>query len=344
MSFELANEQSSPKVEHFFSPVVECIALLSSYIQPEQHTYAIDTHQLLEAELSMSLQTIRSEWKLNWDFMELYNFFIPCPYFHDIVLFTDKMNQLSHAQFLYYLFSEAFTEQQIGDLLADPPSITTFRDEKQWLFGIDEPYLIKLFAQIEALRQIVNTLLKQIYHSATFQTQIRENEAKIQAALTSTRQLELEPMALAQHVMGKVFRRVSNYQAYVFIPSYFLSPHRVRIFDANTCMVMYGCTEDSPNVLEESLELEKGIKALSDQTRLLILRRLGQSKEYGAKLAESLDLTTATISHHLDILKQADLIQEEKVGNIKYFSLYQERFKALMNRLKGFIEGIETDE
>lgn len=39
-----------------------------------------------------------------------------------------------------------------------------------------------------------------------------------------------------------------------------------------------------------SMELEKGMKALADHNRLMILRMLQQKREYGANLASALDL------------------------------------------------------
>ncbi|AIQ29120.1 hypothetical protein P40081_13825 [Paenibacillus sp. FSL P4-0081] len=86
------------------------------------------------------------------------------------------------------------------------------------------------------------------------------------------------------------------------------------------------------------MELEKQLKALSDRNRIMILRILHQHKEYGARLANTLDLTTATISHHLEILKQAGLIVEEKVGNIKYFELDHSRFNRLLQELSSFVQ------
>ncbi|AIQ53204.1 hypothetical protein R70331_17840 [Paenibacillus sp. FSL R7-0331] len=87
--------------------------------------------------------------------------------------------------------------------------------------------------------------------------------------------------------------------------------------------------------------MEKQIKALSDRNRIMILRILHQRKEYGARLANTLDLTTATISHHLEILKQADLILEEKVGNIKYFELNHAKFSKLLKGLRSFVQAEE---
>ncbi|KGR82614.1 hypothetical protein CD32_17260 [Lysinibacillus odysseyi 34hs-1 = NBRC 100172] len=79
------------------------------------------------------------------------------------------------------------------------------------------------------------------------------------------------------------------------------------------------------------------LKALADPNRLLILRLLSVKKEYGAKLAEYIGLTTATISHHLDILKKAGLVKEEKIGTIKYFAVDKEQITEMMQSLQHLI-------
>ena len=52
-------------------------------------------------------------------------------------------------------------------------------------------------------------------------------------------------------------------------------------------------------------------RALSDPTRREILRLLSKGDMYAGEIAGSFDMTGATISHHLSILKQAGLVDEQ---------------------------------
>ena len=62
-------------------------------------------------------------------------------------------------------------------------------------------------------------------------------------------------------------------------------------------------------------------KALSHPVRRAILDLLKMGSLSAGEIAEHFELTGATISHHLSILKQADLIREEKEKNFIYYEL-----------------------
>ena len=62
-------------------------------------------------------------------------------------------------------------------------------------------------------------------------------------------------------------------------------------------------------------------KALNDPTRRKILQML-QDKELSAgEIAEEFDISKPSISHHLDILRQAKLIDRERDGQYIRYSI-----------------------
>ena len=61
---------------------------------------------------------------------------------------------------------------------------------------------------------------------------------------------------------------------------------------------------------------QKTFKALNDPVRRQILELLKNGKKMTAgDIASHFDMTQATVSYHLAILKKADLLREEKVKN-----------------------------
>ncbi|NIG54398.1 autorepressor SdpR family transcription factor [Chitinophaga sp. Cy-1792] len=62
-------------------------------------------------------------------------------------------------------------------------------------------------------------------------------------------------------------------------------------------------------------------KALNDQTRRDILALLKQGDLTAGEIADHFDFSRPTISHHLDLLKQAELITSEKKGQFITYSL-----------------------
>ena len=62
-------------------------------------------------------------------------------------------------------------------------------------------------------------------------------------------------------------------------------------------------------------------KALSDPVRRQILTLLKKGRMSAGEIVENFDMTGATISYHLTLLKEAELIYEEKEKNFIYYSL-----------------------
>ena len=62
-------------------------------------------------------------------------------------------------------------------------------------------------------------------------------------------------------------------------------------------------------------------KALSDPVRRQILTLLKKVRMSAGEIVENFDMTGATISYHLKLLKEAELIYEEKEKNFIYYSL-----------------------
>jgi ArsR family transcriptional regulator len=62
-------------------------------------------------------------------------------------------------------------------------------------------------------------------------------------------------------------------------------------------------------------------KALSDPTRRKILKYLKGGDLNAGEIAENFNISKPSISHHLDLLKQADLVLSEKKGQNVIYSL-----------------------
>ena len=62
-------------------------------------------------------------------------------------------------------------------------------------------------------------------------------------------------------------------------------------------------------------------KALNDQTRRDILELLRDGDMTAGEIADKFNFSKPTISHHLDLLKQANLVVSIKQGQFIYYSL-----------------------
>ena len=75
-------------------------------------------------------------------------------------------------------------------------------------------------------------------------------------------------------------------------------------------------------------------KALSDPVRREILQLLKSGKMSAGEIGSHFNMTGATVSYHLKILKKADLIWETKVKNYIYYELNTSVVEELLLWLK----------
>ena len=81
-------------------------------------------------------------------------------------------------------------------------------------------------------------------------------------------------------------------------------------------------------------------KALSDPTRREILNLLKRGDLSAGEIADRFDMTAATISHHLSVLKNADLILDRREGKYIYYQLNLSVFEELLGWFKDFMDKV----
>ena len=69
------------------------------------------------------------------------------------------------------------------------------------------------------------------------------------------------------------------------------------------------------------MSLQETLKALSDPTRREILQMLRSGSKAAGEISEKFDITAAAISRHLSVLKEADLIRDQRDGKFIIYTL-----------------------
>lgn len=77
--------------------------------------------------------------------------------------------------------------------------------------------------------------------------------------------------------------------------------------------------------------MNKLFKALNDNTRREILELLKDKDLTAGEIADQFDMTKPSISHHLSLLKQADLVVDVKKGQFIYYSINTTVFDDIIN-------------
>ena len=79
--------------------------------------------------------------------------------------------------------------------------------------------------------------------------------------------------------------------------------------------------------------MDSPFKALSDPTRRKILELLREKDMSAGEIADHFKISKPSISHHLNLLKNSELVLGEKIGQNVYYSL---NTTALQELIKWF--------
>ncbi|WP_080056501.1 autorepressor SdpR family transcription factor [Spirosoma aerolatum] len=85
-------------------------------------------------------------------------------------------------------------------------------------------------------------------------------------------------------------------------------------------------------------------KALNDPTRRQILDLLREGDLNAGDIAERFDMTKPSISHHLDLLRQAGLVEATKQGQFVNYSLNTTVMDELLAWLLSFQKAPEAEK
>ncbi len=69
------------------------------------------------------------------------------------------------------------------------------------------------------------------------------------------------------------------------------------------------------------MSLQETLKALSDPTRREILQMLRGGSKSAGEISDHFSITAAAISRHLSVLKDADLIRDQREGKFIIYTL-----------------------
>lgn len=89
--------------------------------------------------------------------------------------------------------------------------------------------------------------------------------------------------------------------------------------------------------------LQHTLKALADPIRREILHMLKGGRLSAGQISEQFDVTDASISRHLSVLKDADLVRDTREGKFIYYELNASVLEEIMLWVKD-LKGEENGE
>lgn len=148
-----------------------------------------------------------------------------------------------------------------------------------------------------------------------------------------------DPIEFGMHVTnGVIFKPVEGLKRVMFIPHYHSQPSHLFHFFGETLLCHY-----SPNIYpsasdDPSMELMLVTKALSDKSRLKILKFLATHPATFIEVYRHMDLAKSTVHDHLISLRAAGLINVEIAGEtLGKYSFRRESTSTLLANLEGYL-------
>ena len=101
--------------------------------------------------------------------------------------------------------------------------------------------------------------------------------------------------------------------------------------------------DQTPEVSEDTIqELVQVFKLLADETRLYILFYLAARKELHVRaLCDMLQQSQPAVSHHLALLRIAELIDSRRDGKHNFYRILPQRFQQLLDALMKSTRGAD---
>ena len=88
------------------------------------------------------------------------------------------------------------------------------------------------------------------------------------------------------------------------------------------------------------MSFQETFKALSDPTRRAVLELLRNGAQTAGDIGAHFDMTGATVSHHLAVLKEAGLVSDDRQGKYIYYELNL----SVLDEITGWIAGLKGEK
>jgi len=95
---------------------------------------------------------------------------------------------------------------------------------------------------------------------------------------------------------------------------------------------------------ESKIDFIEFLRVLADQTRLDILDLLRYEKKTSSEIQTALDKSQSTISQHLKVLSNKNLIIFDKINNVKSYNIKNPNIFKLLVEIKSFVVKINQEK
>jgi DNA-binding transcriptional ArsR family regulator len=236
-----------------------------------------------------------------------------------------------------------------GDIDALRKLVATGNSE-EWADSVLEHFTHLLSIPAEELRDRMVEAIRRFRievfsrHEATYAAAI----GRAAAAQRATSARDSAKAVIEEVTNGLDYEIPIGVSRITLVPSVVIKPLSLIDQHRETLLVFYGMADEFIDSDPEAPPswLVKTYKALSDERRLRILRRLSEEEASLDDLVDLLGLSKSTVHHHMSVLRAAGLVRVRMSGNKKQkeSKTYALRIQALANAGAFLDTYVKTDE
>lgn len=318
------------------SLIVEAMGVIYSIQNPPLEGVTIPNEIVDAIKAIPTIDFLRKQADRQW-------YFIACEMLcdiderHDIDAFTREYKALDDHRLRCWLLNYYYSYEEVSKIANDRKSWTkllkdSHENGKDALIEYCLAPRVFFDDIVEAIKILVSSGLLEQMVASQF---IDERNKKLDGIREELK--ERHPLSLSQGIMGKSFYNISDWDEYEFYYIYSLYPYTLRVSNDKRNVMLMSLVGKVWDEEVKVKSIQKKMKLLVDPNRMKLLRMIYGNPMFGKEIAKALECTTATVSHHLDLLRKEGLIHEERDKNTKYFSTNQVAFDRLLNEYQQYI-------
>jgi DNA-binding transcriptional ArsR family regulator len=258
--------------------------------------------------------------------------------------FLSLVRAASIEEFAYVILNSDLPRDIVASCLRDPASAAAQVSRLSYFSRMPAASLVALFSDPAGFREELMAFIES-NRTAWFDERVRALEGRYAERSREIRALleRKSPLEAAEELKRRPFSR-QPFSSFVFVPSYFEGFMNITSQDDRNFLFVFNVYPNTHGANAVGEVLAERLRVLGDRTRVEILRMLAVAPSYGKEIASRLELTTATVSRHLDQLKSAGLVIEEKADsqNVKLVRIDHSAVEALFDTARRFFSAGEV--
>jgi DNA-binding transcriptional ArsR family regulator len=326
------------------SPIYETLISLHALHYPEEYPTSIDwirrTRPRLTPEQTAALDFFYTRFYGGMGLAEIAEGYED---HDDVEGFLRYVENLSDTAFLWYPLGRINSEEEIAAVLAGRETLSNLIARNEYITADQLEEFAPLFADPAGNRERLSALWHSYWHTIfAAECENYRPDWKRGIAMCQARLVQIDAESLLEEIgvcsSSRQFLVDNNIPEIWLIPSYFRSTNPLSFYTDNRMTVIY----DARGSIQRQTALEHKLddalilsKALNDRTRLRLLSHIyrHEGTKTVAELAEALGISQPTVSRHLRILREAGILNEQRVGNRVFHTVNLDRITSLSDTI-----------